>query len=93
MPSIDISVDFDDLIQRIASIDYRAEFSCLDTLREQTDGEFPDLSVEQLSYLLEELETIVHFGEHVHNTDMDDWDGSVLYDLHIPALAKGLTTD
>ncbi|KZN26452.1 hypothetical protein A4G99_20580 [Haladaptatus sp. R4] len=65
----------------------------LDTLREQTGEEFPDLSAGQLGYLLEEIETIARFGEHAHDIDTDDGNGSVLYDLHIPSLAKGLTTD
>ncbi|GGL67702.1 TetR/AcrR family transcriptional regulator [Halocalculus aciditolerans] len=65
----------------------------LDALRERTDEEFPDLSAGQLGYLLEELETIVHFGDHPHDTEIDGWTGSVLYDLHIPALARGLTAD
>jgi len=64
----------------------------LDALREQTEA-FPDLTGGQLHYLLEALEAVVHFGEHVHDTDAEGWDDSALYDLLIPALAKGLTAD
>lgn len=65
----------------------------LDALRERTNGEFPDLSATQLLYLLEAIEAIVHFMEQIHDTDIEGWDDSALYNLVIPAFAKGLTAD
>ncbi|KZN24649.1 hypothetical protein A4G99_09885 [Haladaptatus sp. R4] len=65
----------------------------LDALREQTGEGFHDLTVDQLFYILEALEAVVHFTEQIHDTDAEASDSSTLYDLLIPALAKGLTAD